>query len=128
MLSEWGGWKLDGQQLLAPKKVRLSPAEARLLYLLMSNNSGWYHQIKLIGQLHIKQSDAQSLHLRQLVTTLRAAIGKQYIKNHRDHGYRLLHINAVELEQKSELAMMLEQLIAATKIAKRLLKEERTKS
>lgn len=119
VMREWGGWKLVGQLLLAPKKVKLSPGEARLMEVLLLKSGHWTPAQLLTNHLSIK-----TMHLRTLVSTLRVAIGRTYIQNHRERGYRLLHINSKELKPKSDLALLTEHLVAAAKISKRLLKKE----
>lgn len=89
MKIEWSGWQLEGRELEAPRKVRLSPGEASVLRTLIAAK-GQPVSLETIKSLAAMKSKVSTV--RSVVNTLRAAVGQEFVLARRNVGYRVVSV------------------------------------
>lgn len=83
---EWSGWRLAGQNLEAPRKVRLAPSEARILRVLIAAKGKLLSADDVRERAKLKNNAGS----RSTITSLRGAVGKDSIRWRRNAGYWLV--------------------------------------
>lgn len=114
---EWSGWVLVGQQLEAPRKMRLSPSEARLLGVLLDARGKVVSAIELRTRAKIR---GKTVTARSLIDNLRSAVGRDSIPWRRNAGFRIVPARVGRGPSHDPLSELVKTLTAALATAKAL--------
>lgn len=137
---KWSGWELSGVLLIKPRRVRLAPAEARILRALMTHRlqqaklgQGNYGKENGPTVKHLAPNDLRTVaeirsldSLRSWVSNLRDAVGRNAIITERGLGYLLRPVNdrhAATASPIDELVLNLMNALAAAKRLQKSIKE-----
>lgn len=116
-VTEWSGWVLSGQNLEAPRKIRLSPSESRILRVLLEARGKVVSAEDLRERAKIRGKTATA---RSFVDHLRAAVGRDSIPWRRNAGYRIVSARPGRGPAIDPLADLVKLLTAALASAKAL--------
>lgn len=126
---EWGGWSLAANNLLAPRRARLFPSEARIVRELIEERKragrvGQSTKIPQSGFLSASEL-ARSTGLANVntlasrVSRLRDVIGAHAIETSRDRGYRIARADKSPIANHP-IDDLITNLSGALRAAKRL--------
>lgn len=123
----WSGWEIKGPLLVAPRRVRLSPMELRLMTILMEDRIAQ----KGLKTRYVKPERIASLmkismnSVRRTVAELRNGIGHSAIETSRTHGYRLMDCTGGRNDRSpiQELVFSLKNALAAAERLQLSIKE-----
>lgn len=126
---EWGGWVLEGELLLAPRRARLFSAEAKIVRVLLEARiaadresiskktpAKSYVSSEILSKA-IKASNPRTLSSR--IAGLRHVIGEHSVVTRRDWGYRMIRATRKPVSN-DPVDDLIANLTAAIESAKRL--------
>lgn len=110
---EWGGWKLDGRNVEAPRKMKLSRGKAALLALFIGSEGRICFFDDIAGALRCSEES-----VRTMIKSLRRDIGSFAIEAERGKGYRLMPTDV-----ENPVDVLVRSLETALEAAKRIQKD-----
>ena len=119
----WSKWEVNESFVVSPRRVRLIPAEMRIMRVLMERRLaevGKAPTFMPLEDLCAAAGIGSVAMLRRRVSTLRTAIGQDAIEKKYGFGYRLMPVHEQHRTNMSPIDVLVEDLSSALAAAKRL--------